>query len=34
MLHSIRYIDYIHTYTYESELINLLKGIQAEILDF
>ena len=31
VLYSIKYIDYIHTYTYENELVKLLKGIQPEI---
>ena len=31
VLYSIKYIDFIHTYTYESELLNLLKGIQPDI---
>ena len=31
VLYSIKYIDYIHTYTYENELVKLLKGIEPEI---
>lgn len=31
ILNSIRYIDFVHIYTYESELLNLLKGIQPDI---
>ena len=28
---SIKYIDYIHTYTYEKDLLELLKGINPEV---
>jgi glycerol-3-phosphate cytidylyltransferase len=31
LLESIKYINDIHTYTYESELIELLKGIKPDI---
>jgi len=31
ILESIKYIDYIHTYTYEKDLVSLLKGINPDI---
>ena len=31
ILESIRYIDYINTYTYEKDLLDLLKGINPEV---
>ena len=31
ILESIKYIDYIHTYTYEKDLISLLKGINPDV---
>ena len=31
MLYAIKYIDYIHIYTYENELVQLLKNIRPEI---
>ena len=31
ILESIRYIDYIHTYTYEKDLVSLLKGINPDV---
>ena len=31
ILESIRYIDYIHTYTYEKDLLELLKGINPDV---
>ena len=31
MLYSIKYIDFIHTYTYESDLVRLLESIKPEV---
>lgn len=31
ILKSIKYIDYVYSYTYESELVQLLKGIYPDI---
>jgi len=31
ILESIKYIDYIHTYTYEKDLLELLKGINPDV---
>ena len=31
ILESIKYIDYIHTYTYEKDLVSLLKGINPDV---